>query len=85
MRTTIRINDQLLREAKAHAARMGCSLTSLIEDGLRQALSHQTTSPKRDHIRLNTVSGRGLKPGVDLDDSATLRDITERVDVPDRR
>ena len=83
MRTTIRINDQLLREAKAHAASLGCSLTSLIEDGLRQALSRQTAGPRRDQIRLNTVPGRGLKPGVDLDDTAKLLELLERVDVPD--
>ena len=85
MRTTIRINDQLLRDAKAHSARMGCSLTSLIEDGLRQALSRQPARLKRDRVTLNTVSGRGLRPGVDLDDSAKLLDILEQVDVPDRR
>ncbi len=85
MRTTIRIDDQLLRDAKAHAARMGCSLTSLVEDGLRLALSRQTGGPRRDRIRLKTVSGRGLKPGVNLDDSARLLDLLERVDVPDRR
>lgn len=83
MRTTIRINDQLLRDAKAHAARMGCSLTSLIEDSLRQALSQHQASPKRDRIKLNTVSGRGLKPGVDLDDSASLLDLLEQVNVSD--
>ncbi|MDA1128212.1 MAG: DUF2191 domain-containing protein [Chloroflexi bacterium] len=83
MRTTIRINDQLLREAKAHAALMGCSLTSVIEDALRQALSPQTASPRRDRITLTTVSGRGLRPGVDLDDSAKLLDMLEQVDVPD--
>ena len=83
MRTTIRINEQLLRDAKALAANMGCSLTSLIEDGLRQALAHQTIGPRKNPIRLNTVSGRGLRPGVDLDDSAKLLDFLERADVPD--
>ena len=85
MRTTIRINDQLLRDAKAVAASMGCSLTSLIEDGLRQAISRQSTGLRQDQIRLNTVPGRGLKSGVDLDDSAKLLDLLEQVDVPDRR
>ena len=82
MRTTIRINDQLLRDAKAHAARMGCSLTSLIEDSLRQALSRQPASPKRDRVKLKTVPGRGLRPGVDLDDSAKLLDFLERSNGP---
>ena len=83
MRTTIRINDQLLREAKALAASTGCSLTSLIEDSLRQTLSHQTTGPRRKRIKLPTDTGRGLRPGVNLDDSAKLLDLLEQVDVPD--
>ena len=85
MRTTIRINDELLRDAKAHAAQMGCSLTSLIEDGLRRSLSQAPTGQKRDRVTLKTVSGHGLRPGVDLDDSAKLLDILERVDEPDQR
>ena len=85
MRTTIRINDQLLRDAKAHAARVGCSLTSLIEDALRQALSRQPANPRRGRVKLNTFLGRGLRPGVDLDNSAKLLDILESVDGPDRR
>ena len=85
MRTTIRINDQLLRDAKALAANMGCSLTSLIEDGLRQSLAHQTSGPRQNSVRLKTVAGRGLREGVDLDDSAKLLDILEQTDVPDRR
>lgn len=85
MRTTIRINDQLLRDAKARAAQMGCSLTSLIEDCLRQTLSRQAPDFKRDQVKLHVVSGKGLKPGVDLDDSAKLLDILEMDDVPVRR
>ena len=85
MRTTIRINDQLLREAKALAAQMDSSLTSLIEDGLRHTLAHQAAGKKLDPVILHTVSGRGLKPGVDLDDSAKLLDLLEQTDVPDRR
>jgi hypothetical protein len=83
MRTTIRINDQLLRDAKALASQMDCSLTSLIEDGLRHTLAQQSAATKRDLVRLPTVSGSGLRAGVDLDDSAKLLDLLEREDVPD--
>ena len=82
MRTTVRINDQLLRDAKAHAARVGCSLTSFIEDALRQSLARQTASPDQERIKLTTVSGRGLRPGVDLDNSANLLEILEQADGP---
>jgi hypothetical protein len=83
MRTTIQIDDQLLRDAKAHPERLGCSLTALVEDALRQMLDRQAVSPRRDPVRLITVSGRGLRPGIDLDDSAKLLNILEQADGPD--
>ena len=80
MRTTIRIDDQLLREAKQLAARSGKTLTSIIEDALRESLSRQRSAKPRKPIRLPTFSGKGLLPGVDLDDSAALLDIMESAD-----
>lgn len=82
MRTTIRIDDQLLREAKEFAARSGRSLTSIIEDALRETLSRQRDSGQREPVRLVTVGGKGLLPGVDLDDSAALLDLMESSDDP---
>jgi hypothetical protein len=43
MQTTLRINDQLYREAKAEAAREGVTLTSLIEEALRSRLRQGKT------------------------------------------
>jgi hypothetical protein len=83
MRTTIRLNDQLLRDAKSLAAKTGRSLTSVIEDSLRQTLSHQESAEDQAQVKLHTVSGNGLKPGVDLDNSAKLLDLLERADVSD--
>ncbi len=80
MRTTIRINDQLLNEAKQLAARSGKSLTSIIEDALRESLARQRGSVKRERVRLVTFSGKGLLPGVDLDDTAALQDVMEAHD-----
>lgn len=82
MRTTIRIDDQLLREAKELAARSGKSLTSIIEDALRETLSRQRDSGQREPVRLVTVGGKGLLPGVDLDDSAALLELMESSDDP---
>jgi hypothetical protein len=36
MQTTLRIDDQIFREAKAEAARLGVTLTRFIEDALRE-------------------------------------------------
>jgi hypothetical protein len=77
MRTTIRIDETLLREAKQLAARNGKTLTAVIEDALREALAHQRHIGPREPVRLVTVHGNGVRPGVDLDDSASLLDIME--------
>jgi hypothetical protein len=77
MRTTIRLDEQLLREAKRLALDTGRTLTAVIEDALRESLARRRATPGRERVRLRTVAGRGLQPGVDLDDSAALR---ERMD-----
>ena len=74
MRTTIRLDDRLLAEAKKRAAETGKTLTSVLEDALRASLA-----PRRQHaaskpVRLKTVKGGGVQPGVDLDDGASLLD-----------
>ena len=77
MRTTIRLDEQLLKELKQLAARSGKSLTKTIEEALRESLSRQRKSGEREPVRLVTFSGNGLLPGVDLDDSAALLDLME--------
>ena len=75
MRTTIDIDDQLLKYAKLQAAQQGSSLRRVIEDALREFLSRDQTESKR--IKLETFSGNGLKPGVDLDNCGSLLDIMD--------
>lgn len=85
MRTTIRIDEQLLKDAKQLALRHGKSLTSVIEDALREAIAHQRGSGQRQPVKLVIFNGDGFRPGVDLDDSASLLDLMESSDDPDRR
>lgn len=84
MRTTIRLNDQLLREAKRAAAGSGRTLTALIEEALRERLARRKAAPPRDWIHLPTHPG-GFDPGVDIDNSAVLLDLMETDDAPPRR
>jgi hypothetical protein len=77
MRTTIRLDDDLLREAKALAGRTGRTLTAVIEDGLREVLARHRRGRERPRIALPTFKGSGLRPGVDLDDTAGLLDILD--------
>lgn len=76
MRTTIRLDDALLRRAKAAAAMSGRSLNDLIGDALRASLAARPT-PGRV-AELPTFTGHGLQSGVDLDDNAALLDLMDQ-------
>jgi hypothetical protein len=78
MRTTIRLDEGLLRQAKAEALRRGETVTALIERGLRLILSSSHKSPKRSRVKLPvSKAAGGTRPGIDLDDSAGLLDHLE--------
>ena len=77
MRTTIRLNDRLLQEAKRLARRTKRTLTAVIDEALREKLARARPRPRRDLSPLPTFRGRGLQPGVDLDDTAALLDLME--------
>jgi hypothetical protein len=81
VRTTIRLDDDLLARAKRAAAERGTTLTALIEDAVRRALAPAGRST-RTPDPLPTFRGDGLQPGVDLDDTAALHDV---MDVRDAR
>jgi hypothetical protein len=64
--TTLDLNDQLLTEAKALAARRRMSLTRLIEEGLQLRLRAESDAARRPRVRLPVFKGRGgLIAGVD--------------------
>ncbi len=77
MRTTVNIDDTLLAETKLLAAGTGKTLTAVIEDALRERLTRQQLVAKAKPVRLPTFGGKGLQPGVDLDDSAALHDLMD--------
>jgi hypothetical protein len=77
VRTTVRLNDRLLRDAKRYALQHGRTLTSVMEDALRQFLAHSRRPSSTGPFRMLTAKGRP-RPGVDLDDSAALWDLTEK-------
>jgi hypothetical protein len=76
MRTTLNLDDQLVSEAKAVAARSGRTLSQVIEDALRAALSRRAVKNRRQH-ELPTSPGTP-RPGVDLDDGAGLRSLMDQ-------
>ena len=75
MRTTIRLDDALLKAAKQHASNTGRTLTAVIEDALRRELARRDV--ERIAPELPTFRGNGTLPGVDLDSNASLLDLME--------
>lgn len=59
MKTTLNLNDRLLADAKALAARQRTTLTRLIEEGLQLRLRTETDSAARRRVRLPVFKGRG--------------------------
>ncbi|MEZ5330566.1 MAG: ribbon-helix-helix protein, CopG family [Thermoanaerobaculia bacterium] len=79
MRTTVRLPDELLRDAKRLAQQSDRTLTTVIETALRQLLDQERRA-QRPRPPLPTFKGRGLQAGVDLDDSAALLALMEAAD-----
>jgi hypothetical protein len=76
------MDDDLLAQVRLLAARSGRTMTAVIEDALREMLSRQGSVSKKEPVKLTTVSGHGLQPGIDLDDSAALLEIMEKSNDP---
>jgi hypothetical protein len=83
MRTTIRLDDELLTAAKRMAVETGRTLTAVVEDALRAALARRDPAQRPKPAKLPVARGGGvLQPGVDLDDSAALLELMESGDAP---
>jgi len=76
MRTTLNLDDRLVKEVKARAVAEGRTFTSLVEEAL-QALIRHHEAVVTDRVELPTWSGGGLLPGVDLDDHEALKVLLE--------
>jgi hypothetical protein len=78
MRTTLKLDDELLREAKKRAAASGKTMTQVIEEAIRESFLRSEENRKhRKRIELPVHFGGVLQPGVNLDDSAGLLAIMD--------
>lgn len=77
MRTTVRLDDALLREAKVRAAEQGITFTQLLDESLRERLAVRPPQKKTGPFRLSSYGRRGTRPGVDLDDNRAVRDLMD--------
>ena len=75
MRTTLDVNDEVLRSAKQRAANDGIPLRAVVERALR---SYLEGGARKSGYRLRWRPERGrLRPGVRLDDRDALFDLME--------
>ena len=73
MRTTLTLNDDIMKSCRRYAADQGRPLKDVIDEALRLGLdalrgSRRTTTG----FELKVTTGRGLQPGVRLDDRDAL-------------
>ena len=77
MRTTLTINDALLRKAKSASLGRNISLGEVVEEALRLTLGTQEKGRRTPPRPIKTFRGDGVQPGVDLMSSAGLLELME--------
>jgi hypothetical protein len=77
MRITLRLDERLLARVRRCAVRSGLTVSGLMEAALRARLGRPGPRGRGGALRLRTVGGGGLLPGVDLDDGASLGDVMD--------
>ena len=77
MRTTVVIDDELLRQAKQEALDRGVTLSKVIEEALRDRFADRPSDHGDVRLPLITTRGSGLRDGVELADNAAVRDLMD--------
>lgn len=80
MRTTLNLNDDLLRQAKKRAAAEDRTLTSVIEDALRRLLANSGALDRREPYAVELMVRSDLQTGLDPNDPAFYKQIFEQDD-----
>jgi hypothetical protein len=76
MRTTLNLDDELMRLVRRHAADTDRTITQVVEAALHDALAANAHGQSPFTLQWKTVRGR-LRPGVDLTDRDSLIDRME--------
>ena len=76
MKTTLDLDDELLRRSRQRAAQEGVTLTRFIEDALALRLEDSRQKPA---FRLALTTVRGTRPpNVDISDREELYEVLDR-------
>ncbi len=76
MRTTLSLDEDLVREVKRRAVEKNQTVSATVEAALRDLLHRDSRPPAKRRFNWVTVKGR-LLPGVDLTDRGSLYDVME--------
>jgi len=76
MRTTLTIDDELMRKLKKKAAESGKTITKVVEEALRKEIAGEAPKQSGFQLKWLTVAGR-VRPGVDLADRDSLYHVME--------
>ena len=78
MRTTLSIDDALLKRAKQEALRNNRSVSAEIEEALRSVLLSRPKSNRRTTVPpFKTFAGTGTQAGVDLHSNTDLANLMD--------
>jgi hypothetical protein len=78
MKTTLLLDDEIHRQAKQASARLGIPLTRFIEEAIRLRISSESATRAELVRRLPVCKKKGgLRPGIDLDNTAELLDVLD--------
>jgi len=78
MKTTLLLDDEIHRQAKQASARLGIPLTRFIEEAIRLRISSESATSAQLVRRLPVCKKKGgLRPGIDLDNTAELFDVLD--------
>ncbi len=79
MRTTINLRDEALELGKRKAHELGRPLGDVVSEAILTAYRDRPTTRRKTTYDLPVSGSGGLRPGVDLDDSASLEDLMSEV------
>jgi len=78
MRTTLTIDDALLKRTKEAALRNNRTVSAEVEEALRTSLATSSRSTRPTKFKpFRTQSGRGVQPGVDLHSNQELAQLMD--------
>ncbi len=81
-RTTVRLDDRLMKQAKRFALDTDRTFTRFVEDAIRQAMARPPR--RRRKFKLPTFAPprgkEGLMPGINLDDNSAVQELMDLED-----